>query len=177
MTSLGVQVHGGMGFVEETGAAQHYRDARILPIYEGTNGIQAADFAGRKIIADEGREVRALIAELRGIRTEIDGGLDLLEQGVEWLLANATTDPVAAGTASFNLLMLAGTVLGGAYLSQGAAIANDADSGVDAGFAAQKEATASFYCAHILPRAHGYLAALTADPAVTMAISPEAFTG
>jgi alkylation response protein AidB-like acyl-CoA dehydrogenase len=177
VTSLGIQVHGGMGFVEEAGAAQHYRDARILPIYEGTNGIQAADFTGRKIIGDEGRELRALINDLRGIRTEIDGGLDLVEQGLEWLLGNATTDPVAAGTASFNLLMLAGTVLGGAFLARGAAIANSEGSGVDASFAADKEATASFYCAHLLPRAHGYLAALTADPAVTMAIAPEAFTG
>ena len=177
VTSLGVQVHGGMGFVEETGAAQHYRDARILPIYEGTNGIQAADFTGRKVLGDEGRELRALVAELRGIRAEIDDALDLVEQGLEWLLGNATTDPVAAGTASFNLLMLAGTVLGGAFLARAAVIAGAEGSGVDAGFAAAKQATATFYCAHILPRAHGYLAAMTADPAVTMAISAEGFSG
>jgi alkylation response protein AidB-like acyl-CoA dehydrogenase len=67
LTSLGVQIHGGMGFVEETGASQHMRDARILPIYEGTTGIQALDFVGRKILADEGKAMRELIAEIRSL--------------------------------------------------------------------------------------------------------------
>ena len=71
LTSLGVQIHGGMGFVEETGAAQHYRDARILPIYEGTTGIQAADFVGRKILADDGREIAALIGEMRALSSAV----------------------------------------------------------------------------------------------------------
>ena len=65
VTSLGVQIHGGMGFVEETGAAQHMRDARILPIYEGTTGIQALDFVGRKILHDEGRAMKSLLADMR----------------------------------------------------------------------------------------------------------------
>ena len=65
VASLGVQVHGGMGYIEETGAAQHYRDARIAPIYEGTNGIQAGDLVGRKLATDEGAAMRALIAEMR----------------------------------------------------------------------------------------------------------------
>ncbi len=188
VTSLGIQIHGGMGFVEETGAAQHYRDARILTIYEGTSGIQAGDFAGRKILADEGRELSALIAELRdlcdsvaddarlaGIAQDVRGGLDQLEQGMNWLIANAATSPAAAGSAGFNLLMLAGTVLGGAYLTKAAAIAISATSDSSKAFGENKLATAAFYCAHVLPRAHGYLAAMTSDPDLTMAIAVDSF--
>jgi alkylation response protein AidB-like acyl-CoA dehydrogenase len=188
ITSLGIQVHGGMGYVEETGAAQHYRDARILQIYEGTNGIQAADLAGRKVLGDEGREIRKLIGELREtcaamknseslatIADSVNGGLDQLERGVDWLLANGMSDPAAIGASSFNLLMLAGTVLGGALLAKGAAAAIADPDGTDAGFAKEKVATTAFYCAHVLPRAHGYLAAMTSDPAITMALPAEAF--
>ena len=188
VTSLGIQVHGGMGYVEETGAAQHYRDARILAIYEGTNGIQAADLAGRKVLGDEGREIRRLIGELRAlcagmqgeealtsIATSVSAGVDQLEQGVDWLLENAMSDPHVIGAASFNLLMLSGTVLGGAYLAKSAAAAIADNSGTDAEFAQQKVATTAFYCAHVLPRAQAYLAAMTAEPAITMAVPAEAF--
>ena len=181
------QIHGGMGYVEETGAAQHYRDARILAIYEGTNGIQAADLAGRKILGDEGREIRKLISELREVCAGMQGdealatiadsvssGLDQLEQGVDWLLANAMSHPAALGASSFNLLMLTGTVLGAAYLAKGAAAASAA-GGTDPGFLKEKVATTAFYCAHVLPRAQGYLAAMRADPEVTMALPAEAF--
>jgi acyl-CoA dehydrogenase len=185
VTSLGIQIHGGMGYVEETGAAQHYRDARILTIYEGTSGIQAADFSGRKVLADEGRELGKLIGELREtcasmqdaalapIAEAVGAGLDRLEQGAAWLGANAMTDPATVGAASFNFMMLAGTVLGAAYLAKGAAAAGGGD--VDKNFAAEKLATTAFYCAHVLPRAGGYLAAMTADPALTMAIPAESF--
>ena len=188
VTSLGIQIHGGMGFVEETGAAQYYRDARILTIYEGTSGIQAGDFAGRKILADEGRELSALIGELRalcdsmqgddalaGIAESLRTGLDQLEQGMNWLIANAESSPSATGAASFNLLMLAGTVLGGAYLAKSAAIAISDSSSANASFGKKKLATAAFYCAHVLPRAHGYLAAMSADPDLTMAIAADSF--
>jgi acyl-CoA dehydrogenase len=181
VTSLGVQIHGGMGYVEETGAAQHMRDARILPIYEGTTGIQALDFAGRKVLGDEGREVGLLIGELRGacdamekddalqsVGRDVRQGLEQLEQGVAWLRDNATENPAAIGTASVNLLMLAGVVLGGAYLAKATlALRSDGES-VDAAFADTKLATTRFYCTHVLPRAHGYLAAATADPGATM---------
>jgi hypothetical protein len=181
VTSLGVQIHGGMGYVEETGAAQHMRDARILPIYEGTTGIQALDFAGRKVLGDEGREVGLLIGELRGacdamekddalqsVGRDVRQGLEQLEQGVAWLRDNATENPAAIGTASVNLLMLAGVVLGGAYLAKATlALRSDGES-VDASFADTKLATTRFYCTHVLPRAHGYLAAATADPGATM---------
>jgi alkylation response protein AidB-like acyl-CoA dehydrogenase len=172
-TSLGIQVHGGMGFVEETGAAQHYRDARVLPIYEGTNGIQASDFVGRKIMANEGRDIAALIGELRetcnaladddALRDTAEPlrkSLEELERGVQWLMENATTNPTATATASFNLLMQAGTVFGGAFL--------------DKAFLDAKMATTRFYCAHMLPRADGFLAAATASPDTTMALSVDA---
>ncbi len=185
ITSLGVQVHGGMGYVEETGAAQHFRDARILTIYEGTTAIQATDFVGRKMQGDGGAEIGLLISELRAVCDELAGdgemqsvcesvrtGLDQLEQGVAWLLANTTTDPTASGTASVNVLMLAGVVLGGAALAKATLAASSADG--DSPFIASKKASLGFYCAHVMPRAHGYLAAATADPELTMALSADA---
>ncbi len=187
VTSLGIQIHGGMGFVEETGAAQHYRDARILTIYEGTSGIQAGDFTGRKVLADEGHELRALLKELRayfagvnddalqGTVAAVLAGFDQLESGLEWLLGNAQSSPTTPGTASFNFMMLAGTVLGGAYIAKAAAIATSAESSEDEAFGQEKLATAAFYCAHVLPRAHGFLSAMTADPAITMAIPAKSF--
>ncbi len=185
-TSLGIQIHGGMGFVEETGAAQHYRDARVLPIYEGTNGIQAGDFVGRKILANSGKDIAALIDDLRKTCDALSGdealadtaaplrrGLDELEQGVAWLLDNAGEDPTAAATASFNLLMLAGTVLAGAFLAQ-ATLAGRSAGDSDKAFLGAKVATTRFYCAHMLPRASGFLAAAIAPPETTMAIAVDA---
>ena len=177
-----------MGFVEETGAAQYYRDARILTIYEGTSGIQAGDFAGRKILADEGRELGLLLGELRDlcdsmqgdeqfdhIESAVRGGLDQLENGMNWLIENATASPATMGSAGFNLLMLAGTVLGGAYLAKAASIAVSDTSTATESFGKAKLATAAFYCAHVLPRAHGFLAAMTSDADLTMAIAADSF--
>ncbi len=184
ITSLGIQVHGGMGYVEETGAAQHYRDARILPIYEGTNGIQGGDFVGRKIIGNDGRDIRALIDELRATCEELEGdddlvrvavalrqALDDLAHGVDWLLDNGTSDPVAAGASAVNLLMLAGVTLGGAMLAKATLAAKTAGDGGT--FLNNKIATLKFYCSHVLPRTRSYLAAATADPGDTMAIAAE----
>ena len=184
VTSLGIQVHGGMGFVEETGAAQHYRDARILTIYEGTSGIQAADFTGRKVLGDEGLALRSLLDDLRTAATDmqttealaeigaaVNEGLDLLSQGMDWLLANAGDNPLVPGAASFNFVMLAGCVLSGAFLAQAAAAAHAAGGT----YGSEKVATAAFYCAQVLPSAHAYVRTMTADPAVTMAIPADAF--
>ncbi len=184
VTSHGIQVHGGMGYVEETGAAQHYRDARILPIYEGTNGIQGADFAGRKILADEGKEIRALIDELNAtcdaleadddlasVGSAVRAGLGQLESGVSWLLENGTSSPAALGSSCVNLMMLAGVTLGGAILAK-AVLAGKA-AGEDAGFMANKIATLRFYCGHVLPRASAYLGAATANPDETMAVAAD----
>ena len=187
VTSLGVQIHGGMGFVEETGAAQHMRDARILTIYEGTTGIQAGDFAGRKILADEGREVHALIEEMRaldsdlgderlnGIRAALSAGINDFETAVNWLLENAASDPNVPGSACVNLLMLAGTVVGGYHMARSAlAIVNGA-SADDAAFGAAKIQTAAFYASHILPKSGAYRAAVTAGADIVMAMAEDSF--
>ena len=184
LTSLGVQIQGGMGYVEETGAAQHMRDARILTIYEGTTGIQAIDFVGRKIMADEGKAMAELIAEMRGlddalaaderladIRVALSAGVDQLQLATRWLLDNGSLDPNAAGSASVNLLMLTGTVVGGWQMAlAGLAIVNGAASG-DESFAEAKLMTARFYALHILPRANGLCAAAMAGPDAVMALS------
>ncbi len=123
--SLGVQVHGGMGFVEEGGAAQFYRDARIAPIYEGTNGIQAMDLYGRKLLADRGEAMAALIAEAREAAKKaprLKEAAAALEEATAFMLA-APRDDALAG--SFEYLMLAGDVAGGMLLARGLARAND----------------------------------------------------
>ena len=187
ITGLGVQIHGGMGFIEETGAAQHVRDARILTIYEGTTGIQAGDFAGRKILADEGREIRSLIAEMNDfndrltdeqlieIRDKLGQGIDHLEATVAWLLENAPDDPFAPGTAAVNLLMLAGTVFGGYQMARAAAAIVDGAAAEDTDWAASKLLTARFYATQVLPRAGAYHAAATAGSDSVMAIPETAF--
>jgi hypothetical protein len=188
LTSLGVQIQGGMGYVEETGAAQHMRDARILTIYEGTTGIQALDFVGRKIMADEGKAIRELIAEMRvldealaaderlaEIRAALNTGVDQLEMATRWLLEQGPVNPNAAGSASFNLLMLAGTVVGGWQMARaGVAIVNGAASD-DVPFADAKLSTVRFYALHIMPRATGYAMAAVAGADAVMAIDDAQF--
>jgi len=185
VTSLGVQIHGGMGFVEETGAAQHARDARILTIYEGTTGIQANDLVGRKILADEGRAMSALIhdmratvsqlaenAEFNDLQAALARGVEDLETATRWLLEQAPSDPHAAGCASFNLLMLAGTVIGGWQLVRASlAACASGRSGVDDAFKDSKKKTARFYAAHILPRSAAYQAAATAGSDAIMDVT------
>lgn len=113
--SLGVQVHGGMGFVEEGGAAQFYRDARIAPIYEGTNGIQAIDLYGRKLLSDRGEAMRELVAEARDAGgARLKAAADALEEATDFMLS-ASRDDALAG--AFDYLMLAGDVAGGMLLT------------------------------------------------------------
>jgi alkylation response protein AidB-like acyl-CoA dehydrogenase len=132
VASLGVQVHGGMGYIEETGAAQFYRDARIAPIYEGANGIQAIDLVGRKLAMDGGQAVTALLAEVRqaadlakaspgleAVAARIAAGAAALEAGAGWLAAHGGPDALAGASA---FLTLAGDVLGGALLARMAAV-------------------------------------------------------
>lgn len=188
LTCLGVQVHGGMGFVEEAGAAQHMRDARILTIYEGTTGIQANDLVGRKILFDDGKAMREWIEEMRSldaelavadelapIRGALSRGLDDLAAAVKWLLENAPGDQNAPGAASVNLLMLAGTVAGGWQMAQAALAAKKklTDGDADAAFLEAKIMTALFYAAHILPRSSSYGQAAMSASDVLMAM-PEA---
>jgi len=169
LASIGLQVHGGMGYVEETGAAQHLRDARITTIYEGTTGIQAADFVGRKVLRDGGKALGELVAEMGATVAELGrAGAPLaalhaaLREGVEciaaagrWLAAHHTSHPGVPGAVSYNLLMLVGTVIGGWQLSR-AALAASAELATGAGdraFCKAKLLTARFYATQIMPAA------------------------
>lgn len=168
----GVQVHGGMGFIEETGAAQHYRDAKILTIYEGTTAIQANDLVGRKTVRDGGAVARALIAQIRDVERQLgeaqnadftaiaqrlQEGSAALEQVVEYVVANIRTDVKAVFAGSVTYLKLAGIVLGGWQMARAALAAQkrlDAGEG-DAGFYRAKIGTARFFADHILSQAPG----------------------
>jgi len=169
VTSLGVQVHGGMGFIEETGAAQFYRDARILTIYEGTTAIQANDLIGRKTSRDGGAVARTLIAamgetlkeleardgDLGAIRNALAAGAQSLEETVSFIVASARSDVRAVFAGSVLYLKLAGVVLGGWQLARAALAARrllDAGEG-DAAFLAAKIGTARFFADHILSQA------------------------
>ena len=188
IASLALQVFGGTGFVEETGAAQHYRDARITTIYEGTTGIQASDLVGRKILRDGGVAIRALIGEMRDMEKDVESrlpdqatayrtGVDSLESGVDWLFANAGDDFAAAGAVAVNMLMLCGIVAGAQAMTRGALAAavrlEAADH--DASFFAAKIVTARFYNAHILPRAGAHLAAIQAGSDAVMGLTERQF--
>jgi acyl-CoA dehydrogenase len=173
VASLGVQVHGGMGFIEETGAAQHLRDARITPIYEGTTGIQALDLVGRKIARDRGEAVGRVIAEMREVVAALEAeraeglpeiaarlrdGVAALDQAVQFVVATSGADVrrVAAGAVPF--LELLGVVAGGWQMARAALAAHRALAArpeLDAGFLRAKLVTARFYADHVLVRAGG----------------------
>jgi hypothetical protein len=167
IASLGVQVHGGMGYIEETGAAQYLRDARIAPIYEGTNGIQANDLVGRKLGRDGGEAARELFAEMRpllaevarkrelkGLHDGLSGALDALERATSHLVE---ADPALAAAGSSPYLALFGTVTAGWLMGRLAMAAarlwppDKADA---------KLALARFYAEHYLARAGSYLPAI-----------------
>jgi alkylation response protein AidB-like acyl-CoA dehydrogenase len=178
IASTGVQVHGGMGFVEETGAAQHLRDARITTIYEGTTGIQANDLIGRKLAAEKGMTAKALIAEMRAFDKELAGvsshpglavirrnlseGVAALSEATEWLLETFPHNPSAAAAGSVPYLKLWGTVAGGWQMGRSALIAKQRlDAGAeDYDFYRGKLATARFFAEHGLPLAYAYKQAI-----------------
>jgi len=172
VTSLGVQVHGGMGFIEETGAAQFYRDARILTIYEGTTAIQANDLVGRKTSRDGGAVARSLIAamgetiqaleghdgDLGAIRNALVAGSQALQEVIDFIVASAKTDVRAVFAGSVPTLKLVGIVLGGWQLARAAIAARaqlDSGSEGDAAFLQAKIGTARFFADHILSQAAG----------------------
>jgi alkylation response protein AidB-like acyl-CoA dehydrogenase len=190
LTSHGIQIHGGMGYVEETGSAQHYRDARITTIYEGTTGIQANDLVGRKTLANGGEVLADLLRDIQKTVDELvqDDSLSsmgrALQQGVEvslearqWLLDHAKLDRNVAGAAGVNFLMLLGYVCGGWLMGQSALKAKALlESGAtDEAFLKAKLVTARFYCEHLLPRAGACLAAIEAGPESTMALAEDQF--
>jgi hypothetical protein len=181
LTSLAVQVHGGMGYIEETGVAQHYRDARIAPIYEGTNGIQAIDLVGRKLpmraggavndflqgIAATADEMVASSGDLPTIGKHLAEAHATLRQATDWLLANGRVDPDNALAGATPYLRMCGIVAGGWLLARSAQAAVRAlDAGrADAEFLRQKVITARFYAEQLLPQAAGLAPAVTAGPA------------
>ncbi|MBS0552921.1 MAG: acyl-CoA dehydrogenase, partial [Proteobacteria bacterium] len=172
VASVGVQVHGGMGFIEETGAAQHLRDARITPIYEGTTAIQANDLIGRKIARENGVTVAGVVAEMRKVEAELgatDGeafaairralgaGITAVEEAVAYILATYAKDIKAASVGSVPFLKLLGIVAGGWQMARAALIAQKklAAGEGDARFLQAKIVTARFYADHVLAEAPG----------------------
>ncbi len=169
IASTGVQIHGGMGFIEETGAAQPYRDVRITTIYEGTTGIQSNDLVGRKLARDRGAAMASLLADARreladlssadtavdAVRTAALVALDALELAVQHVLGATAQSPERALAISVPLLRLAGYALGGWMLAKSAAIAATklAAGASDVDFLRGKIAVARFYATHLLPQA------------------------
>ncbi len=192
VTRDGVQIHGGMGFIEETGAAQHYRDAKILTIYEGTTAIQANDLVGRKTMRDGGAVAKGLIAQVReteallaasehadfkAILAQLSAGSKDLEAVVEYVLNNVKSDIKGVFSGSVLYLKLAGIVLGGWQMARAAIIAQhklDASEG-DASFYKAKIATARFFAEHILSQASGLRIAITVGSAGVLALSEDQF--
>jgi len=176
LTSYGIQVHGGMGYIEETGAAQHYRDARITAIYEGTTAIQANDLMGRKVIRDEGVVAHKLIdsslvfidklEKLDGdrsfaiMKTKLRDALDEMAHATEWMLENAKQNPALCAAGSVNYLMLCGLTLSGLKLIQQAYQAQQLlksdEQPENKKFLQSKILTAEFFAAQMLPRGAAY---------------------
>ena len=169
VASLGVQVHGGMGFIEETGAAQHYRDARILTIYEGTTAIQANDLIGRKTVRDGGATAKAFSekiaetekelaasgsADAKAALKQLSVGRAAFDEAVAYILANAKTNTKAVYAGSCAYLRLAGLVLGGWQMARGLLAAERLRDG-DPTFYNTKIATARFFMENLLPQAQG----------------------
>ncbi len=167
IASLGVQVHGGMGYIEETGAAQHLRDARITTIYEGTTAIQANDLIGRKIAREKGATINAVIGEMRTAAAGLDGDLamigsrqlaavDALERAVLWIVANFASDPKAVHAGAVPFLHLFGIVAGGWQMGRTAVIARARIAAGDGDpFWPAKLATTRFFADHFLTQAAG----------------------
>ncbi|SEL55394.1 hypothetical protein SAMN05216359_11110 [Roseateles sp. YR242] len=191
VTSLGVQVHGGMGFIEETGAAQYYRDARILTIYEGTTAIQANDLVGRKTTRDGGafaRSVAAQIEETEGalaasgsaaalaVRQSLALARAAFVQVVDYIAANGKSDPNAAFAGSVPYLMLGGNLMAGWQLARSLLAAQELlAAGQDVEFMQAKITTARFYAEHILPRCQALRDAVVGGAQSVMALPIDAF--
>jgi len=179
LASVGLQVHGGMGYVEETGVAQYLRDSRISPIYEGTNGIQAIDLVMRKVPMRGGGVVADLLAQMEALGPELDAagqelagiqpalatGVSVLREATDWILSRSPAEPndVLAGATPY--LRLAGLVIGGWLMARSALAASRllrTTGGADAAFLQDKIGTARFYAGQLLPQAAGLLPAVTA---------------
>jgi alkylation response protein AidB-like acyl-CoA dehydrogenase len=192
IASTGVQIHGGMGFVEETGAAQFLRDARITTIYEGTTGIQAADLVGRKVGFEQGATAFAVIDEMRKLdgelarskkadvaaaRDNFKHAVDGLAAATQWIVETFPKDPNAVAAVSVPFLKLWGTVAGGWLMARAALIAESklAASEGDAGFYRAKIATARFYAEHILPQSAALSSEVVNGAGSVLALTNEQF--
>jgi alkylation response protein AidB-like acyl-CoA dehydrogenase len=191
IASLGVQVHGGMGFIEETGAAQHLRDARITTIYEGTTGIQAADLVGRKIAREGGATVKEWVSHLKGfdqqlqksnnpdiqsLRSHLCAAVKAVEDSVAFILGAAGKDPNAAFAGAVPFLKLMGITAGGWQMARAALAAEKKlSANEDKPFLEAKIKTARFFGDHVLSQASGLAATVTAGAAAVMALSDDQF--
>jgi alkylation response protein AidB-like acyl-CoA dehydrogenase len=189
VTSIGIQVHGGVGFIEEFGAAQLYRDARILAIYEGTNGIQALDFTKRKVIRDSGSEIKRMIHMIRTdaykfqrCESDIsDMGMNLMEAvmalqaATDWILTNKDDDEFIESVA-FDFVMLAGYVCAGSLLCDKAMLSStQPGDGDNVDYLSASISVAGFYINKILPRVHAHWIAIRSGADDVMALSVEQF--
>ncbi len=190
VTYLGVQVHGGMGFVEETGAAQYMRDARILTIYEGTTGIQALDLMGRKMLRDKGQAMAELIEELKAFGQQLSTGqgdfaaiatrftttLAALEDATSWYLQNAARDPDLGSAIGVDYMMLTGNVVCAWLMARAALVAQKhIDAGSSDSFYPNKIKTALFFAERILPRSEAQAVMVKSGSASAMAIDADSF--
>jgi alkylation response protein AidB-like acyl-CoA dehydrogenase len=188
--SLGVQIHGGMGFIEETGAAQHYRDARITPIYEGTNGIQAIDLIGRKLALEGGEAVRRFLSEvgesaalcertpqvqLNAIARELSRAHKAAESATAWLQQRMRTSPSDALPGASPYLRMLGFLAGAHYLARGALVAHErlTKGEGDRSFLATRLAVAQFFAEQLLPQAEALLGPITRGAAGPFALTAD----
>ncbi|MGH9136971.1 MAG: acyl-CoA dehydrogenase C-terminal domain-containing protein [Acidimicrobiales bacterium] len=186
LTRLATQVHGGMGYIEETGVAQHERDIRIAAIYEGTNGIQAMDLVGRKlplrgggVVADQIAEIDTTVAlldgELAPLGERLADAVAALREATDWLMANGLQDPQNALAGATPYLRLFATTLGGWFHARQALAARD--GAADDPFLAAKLATSRYFIEQVLPQARGLVPAVTAGPRDLYAIDPAQLLG
>ena len=191
LTSTAIQVHGGMGFMEETGVGQHYRDIRITPIYEGTNGVQAMDLLGRKLMRDGGATARRLLDEMRAVASalgkedrQLAGFGDRLSAAVEatadavtWLVETFPADPARASAAAAPFLEMMGLAAGGWMLGRGMLEARRLASapGADAGFLEAKVTTACYFAETHLVRVPALLGPVIGGGSLVMALAEDRF--
>ena len=190
ITWNGVQVHGGMGFIEETGAAQYMRDARIITIYEGTTAIQANDLIGRKTAKEGGKSMQQLLADiaetgsalrasgnaqLKAIAEALGDGIAALDEATNWLIANYDANPQAAAAGSVPFLKLTGIVVGGWLMARSAAVAAERLDAADGDFYKAKIGTATYFAQHVIPEANSYRDAIVGGAESVLALEEALF--
>jgi 3-(methylsulfanyl)propanoyl-CoA dehydrogenase len=190
VTWNGIQVHGGMGFIEETGACQHMRDARITTIYEGTTAIQANDLIGRKIAREGGQSMRALLLEMGETRSQLAASNDAqllaigkalgcaiaaLDEATEWLLKTYDVEPQAAAAGAVPFLKLTGVVAGAWLMGRAALVAAGRMNEADGDFYRAKLVTARYFAEHVVPEAGCYREAIINGAGSVLALEEALF--